>query len=123
GAGTAQAVQPAERRAEHAQLDVRQIHLGAEEREYGEDRLPICIVEERDPPEHGDDEPLVGGAWRRRQESGFERLELSRRLVHVSRFYIRRLRAEVQVRSDNMKVVCTVPWVNLNLLSSVQNRI
>jgi len=46
------------------QLDLVKPELFFQLREYGEDRLPVCIVEKADEPEHKDDPPLVAGCNR-----------------------------------------------------------
>lgn len=52
-------IDPHKRRADDAELHVAQSHLTLEEREDGEDHLPVRVVEEADEPEQTDDDPFI----------------------------------------------------------------
>ena len=62
GERRAQAVNDSERRTKPAQLCECQPEFFFEQRENGEDRLAVGVVEEANPPQHTDDIPLIAGS-------------------------------------------------------------
>ena len=68
GEGAEEGVDHHEGCADDAKLDVGEAELLLDEREDGEDGLAVRVVEEADEPQHGDDQPFVGGALPVRRE-------------------------------------------------------